>query len=219
MEMGCLWRAIYDWRGMDCVGSGLPDRLPSDLKLTIQNMNIFNKKILLSVAVATMLLHGGGVYGKTNITHISASCSAEYAGATQSAGIPAGAKIITSYSDKRRNTVYYQYNERIFCYDRTRRRTKEMQFSYGYVKIKNIYTSPLHSRIFVVLDMGNKSYNPVVDGLQLWVINSFNRRCSKVGEGFRVRKGKDGMIVNKKKKCKKSNEHKERKKKKNRENK
>ena len=168
-------------------------------------MNIFKKKILLSVAVATMLLHGGGVYGKTNITHISASCSAEYTGATQSAGIPAGAKIITSYSDKRRNTVYYQYNERIFCYDRTRRRTKEMQFSYGYVKIKNVYTSPLHSRIFVVLDMGNKSYNPVVDGLQLWVINSFNRRCSKVGEGFRVRKGKDGMIVSKGCYCKNSN--------------
>ena len=118
--------------------------------------------------------------------------------------IPKAAKIIADYSG-RRSTTYYQYNERVFCYDKESKTTEEIQFGYGYDNIKAIYVSPAKSRIFVVLDMGSHSSCYVRDGQQLWVINTLNHQTRKLQDGFRVEKRKGCIVMGKADFCVNSN--------------
>lgn len=164
-------------------------------------MNILFKATILSLFTLLAPAVPCNAAGKASARAAACAASTHRQG---KGGLPDGAKLIARFSDKRRNTVYYLYNERIYCHDRSRHMTSEVAFPYGYVKIVNIYTSPLRSRIFVVLDMGDTA-NRLLDGQQLWVINSFNRKCTKVGEGFHVTKGKDCIIVSKGYYCKNSN--------------
>ena len=110
--------------------------------------------------------------------------------------LPKSSKLVISYDD-RRNASYYLYDNRLIFYDKGAKKGREIMFGYGYDRIKDIYLSPMKSRIFVVLDMGSHSTYYICDGLQLWVINTLNGQKRKLIEGFSVEKRKGCIVVGK----------------------
>ena len=110
--------------------------------------------------------------------------------------MPKSSKLVASFDD-RRNASYYLYDNRLIYYDKASQKGREIPFGYGYDRVKDIFLSPMKSRIFVVLDMGTHSTYYICDGLQLWVINTLNGQKRKLIEGFKVEKRKGCIVVGK----------------------
>lgn len=121
---------------------------------------------------------------------------------------PQDADIIAEYNDERRNSVYYLLGDRFFCFDRNANTTTEIIINKKYEHIQRTFLSPRRSRIFIVVDCGHFAYNRITDGLQLWVLNTYNNNYRKVAEGFAVREEKGNIIVSKGDYCLNSNDRK-----------
>ena len=115
---------------------------------------------------------------------------------------------VAEYNDERRNSVYYILGDRFFCCDRNANTTTEIIINNKYEHIQRTFLSPRRSRIFIVVDCGHFAYNRITDGLQLWVLNTYNNNYRKVAEGFAVREEKGNIIVSKGDYCLNSNDRK-----------
>ncbi len=110
--------------------------------------------------------------------------------------LPANSRIVAKYTDNKRHCLYYCINERLFRYDVITDKNLEINFSdKAYRSIKNTFLSTDSRYIFVDIDLGQKHANEPGTTHELWRIDTYTNRFSKIGSGYKISRRKDSLVV------------------------
>lgn len=112
--------------------------------------------------------------------------------------LPAGAEVVSKYTDNHRHCLYYTLYNRLFRYDVVTNKSVGVEFSSSsYARLLRTFLSPDGNCIFVVVrktgDEVSNSYNME----QLWRYDSRSRKSSNIGSGFSIVCCRDSIIIKK----------------------
>ncbi len=112
------------------------------------------------------------------------------------------ASVVAKYTDNKRHSLYYIRKDKFFCLDVVLNINEELNFTpQKYDKILSSYLSPDGEYMFICLDKGNKSGWVLEDRFELWRINSYNRKSSRIASGFTIDRTKEGFLLRKTSRC------------------
>ena len=112
--------------------------------------------------------------------------------------LPKGTFVVAKYTDDARHCLYYVMHNRLYRYDVLKDKSQNVEFATdGYLSIIDTFTSPDGNYLFIAVDNGSLASFYPDDGQELWRINSRTLRALKIGEGFKVEKRDDCLVIRK----------------------
>ncbi len=110
--------------------------------------------------------------------------------------LPANSRIIAKYTDNKRHCLYYCDNERIYRYDVITDKNVEIIFSNkAYKSIRNTFLSTKSHYIFIDIDLGQRLANEPRTSHELWRIDTYTNKYTKIGSGYKISRRKDSLVV------------------------
>lgn len=116
---------------------------------------------------------------------------------TSASNLPANSRIVAKYTDNKRHCLYYCINERLYRYDVVNDKNQETCFSdKAYKSINNTFLSSTDSRyIFIDIDLGRRHGNEPGTTHELWRIDTFTNKSTKIGSGCKISRHKDSLVI------------------------
>ncbi len=112
------------------------------------------------------------------------------------ANLPANSRIVAKYTDNKRHCLYYCVNGRIYRYDVITDKNHEICFSNkAYRNINNTFLSTDSHYIFVDIDLGQRHGNEPGTTHELWRIDTFTNRYTRIGSGYKISRHKDSLVI------------------------
>lgn len=111
--------------------------------------------------------------------------------------LPEKSEIVAKYTDNKRHSLYYIFENRLYCVDVYKNRIREVQFSNrNYERIRSWRISPSAAYMLFIVDKGRQHRNEN-DRFELWRLNSFDRKSKCLDTGYRITRSNEEYIVTK----------------------
>lgn len=116
--------------------------------------------------------------------------------------LPKSAKVVARYMDTQRHSLYFIIENRLYCYDVITEKRNEVSFADGsYNSILSIWLSPDRNFIFIAIDKKGFVSNYLDGGRELWRFDSLKKRYYKVGQGYKIRRLNDTIVIEQASRC------------------
>lgn len=110
--------------------------------------------------------------------------------------LPNDCRIVAKYTDNQRHCLYYIANDRLYKYDVLTNKNSDIRFSpNAYSRIIKTYVTENGDYLFVCVDKDLNAKEPPENVQELWRVNPSNNRSIKIGEGFSIKRVKDGFVI------------------------